>query len=205
MHPRVVAFDVDGTLTVRDCVVPWLLDVAGPVRAASTFARLIPLLAVRDASVRRDRAKRDAVRGCVGGRSEDEVRAKGERFARRVAAGWMRHDVMTRLRCHQDSGDVVLLCSASLDAYLEPLGDILEVDAVLCARLEFRDGVATGELVGENCRGEEKVRRLGEWARGAGFDGDRWLHAAYGDSAGDDEMLSFAAQPVRVSKRDLVP
>ena len=205
MHPRVIAFDVDGTLTVRDCVVPWLLDVAGPVRAARTFAGMTRLATERSAMVRRDSAKRRAVRGCVGGRSEDEVRARGERFAHRVASGWMRHDVVTRLRNHQDAGDVVLLCSASLDAYLEPLGDILEVDAVLCARLEFRDGVATGELIGENCRGAEKVRRLQEWAREAGFDGDNWLHAAYGDSSGDDEMLAFATEAHRVSKGDLLP
>lgn len=208
MHPYVkqldvVAFDVDGTLTVRDCVVPFLAGVAGPLRTVRAAAGLVPLAAVRDPGARRDRAKRSLVRGCVAGLAEDELRGRGEIFARRVAGGWMRDDVMNRLRVHQDAGDVVVLVSASIDAYLEPLGDILEVDAVLCTRLEYADGVATGELAGENCRGAEKVRRLIEWAGPAGFGGDDWLSAAYGDSSGDDEMLRMAREAVRVSAGDL--
>ncbi|MGA1361604.1 MAG: HAD-IB family hydrolase [Ilumatobacteraceae bacterium] len=204
MHPDVVAFDVDGTLTVRDCVFPWLAGVAGPVRTARTLAGMTPLLSVRDAATRRDRAKRSIVRGCVAGLAEDGLRDRGEHFAGRVAARWMREDVVRRLRAHQDAGDVVVLVSASLDAYLEPLGDILEVDAVLCTRLEYADGVATGEIVGGNCRGSEKVRRIAEWAGSAGFGGEGWLAAAYGDSSGDDEMLAMAREAVRVGARDLV-
>ena len=34
MSPVVAAFDVDGTLTVRDCVVPFLRHVAGTVPVA---------------------------------------------------------------------------------------------------------------------------------------------------------------------------
>ena len=202
-HLDVVAFDVDGTLTVRDCVVPFLAGVAGPLRTVRVAAGLVPLAAVRDSEARRDRAKRMLVRGCVTGLSEDELRGRGEAFARRVAGGWMRADVVRRLRAHQDAGDVVLLVSASIDAYLEPLGDILEVDAVLCTKLEYVDGVATGELQGSNCRGEEKVRRLLEWAGPAGFDGADWLSVAYGDSSGDREMLLMAREAVRVTGGDL--
>jgi phosphoserine phosphatase len=47
------------------------------------------------------------------------------------------------------------------------LGDLLEVDAVLCTRLQAEDGVYTGELQGKNCRGEEKVARLFDWCASA--------------------------------------
>ena len=42
VRPVVVAFDVDGTLTTRDCVVPFLLAVAGPTRLAIGLTRAPP-------------------------------------------------------------------------------------------------------------------------------------------------------------------
>lgn len=206
MHPDVVAFDLDGTLTVRDCVIPFLVGTGGGVRALSA-AVAAPVRAV--GPDRRDGLKRHLVRACLGGLPEERIREKGANFARRVATGWMRPDVVRRLREHQDAGDVVVIVSASLDAYVQPLGDILEVDAVLCTEVEYREGVATGELIGENCRGAEKVKRLVEWATGAGFGGmggstrEAWLRTAYGDSSGDSHMLAAAEEGILVRGREL--
>ena len=158
------------------------------------------MLATRD----RDGLKAHVVREFLAGVPVEDVEAQGNAFAARVAAGWMRGDTARRLRSHQDAGHVVVLVSASLAPYLEPLGDILEVDAVLCTRLESRDGVLTGELDGPNCRGQEKVVRLARWAAEAGISGDGWLAHAYGDSAGDREMLAMAADGHDVSGMDLV-
>jgi phosphatidylglycerophosphatase C len=91
----------------------------------------------------------------------------------------------------------VVLVSASLDVYLFPLGELLGVHGVLCTRLE-RDGggALTGALVGANCRGPEKVARLEAWLLVEGLDGATlW---AYGDSAGDDELLARADHAQRV-------
>lgn len=202
MEPSVVAFDVDKTLTVRDCVLPFLWRVGGAggaVRALGHPGRTLLAVAGKD----RDHLKRHFVRSFLSGLDEQVVRSAGEDFAAVVAGSWLREDVARRLRHHQDAGDVVVLVSASLDAYLEPLGDLLEVDAVLCTRLESVDGRVTGEIVGQNCRGPEKVVRLKEWAISSGLHGDNWLSHAYGDSSGDDEMLAMAREPFRVSVGEL--
>ena len=59
-------------------------------------------------------------------------------------------------------------------------------------RLEIADGVATGALDRPNCRGPEKVRRLHAWIddRFGGRTNVRVV--AYGDSAGDRELLADA-------------
>jgi phosphatidylglycerophosphatase C len=100
----------------------------------------------------------------------------------------MRDDVSQRLRWHQEQGHVVVLVSASLQPYLDVLGDLLEVDAVLCTKLQSQDGVYTGELLGKNCRREEKVVRLHEWCTAANLPIDA-VKYAYGDSSGDYQML----------------
>ncbi len=86
--------------------------------------------------------------------------------------------------------------SASLSVYLEPLGHRLGLTSVLATALEEGpDGRLTGDLVGANVRGPEKVRRLREWLG----DGDVEIWA-YGDSAGDRELLAEADHPLLVRK-----
>ena len=87
--------------------------------------------------------------------------------------------------------------SASLDPYLVPLGPSLGVDGVVCTVLERgADGRLTGSLVGPNCRGAEKARRVEAWLSERRLaDVELW---AYGDSAGDDELLALADHPLRV-------
>ena len=68
------------------------------------------------------------------------------------------------------------------------MGDLLEVDAVLCTRLEAQDGVYTGSLSGPNCRGAEKVARLHAWCEMANIPTSS-VKYAYGDSSGDHQML----------------
>lgn len=201
-RPVVAAFDVDGTLTTRDCVTPFLWRVAG-LRFPAVFARH-PLDLVR-ALVRRDRnaLKALAVRA-LRGVLDAEAARQGDELARLVWSQRMRRDTVARLARHRDLGHRVVLVSASLEPYLLPLGAMLAADAVLCTRLELApDGRLTGEIEGSNCRGPEKVRRLRQWLDENGLgDAELW---AYGDSSGDDELLATADHPVRVRGRTVVP
>lgn len=200
--PDIAAFDVDRTLTVRDCVVPFMAAVGGRGGLAAAVAANPVSVGRWAASGARDEMKTHFVRRVFAGREADLVAEHGVRFAQKVAAGWMRADTMARLRWHQERGDVVLLVSASLDPYLMPLGDMLEVDAVLCTTLAVTDGRHDGSLEGANCRGAEKARRIRTWMDEAGLGGDD-LAWAYGDSAGDREMLAMARTGVRVDRRDI--
>lgn len=195
-RPQVAAFDVDGTLTVRDCVQPFLVRVGGWRSVARAVLRR-PLVAV-GAGLRRDRdrLKELVVGGVLRGRAVAQVEAIGEQFADEVAAGWMRADTMARLRWHQRMGHRIVLVSASLSPYLRPLGRRLDVDDVLCAE-PLRDGDRFADgLDGGNCRAAEKVRRLDAWLKAAGLDDATvW---AYGDSAGDRELLARADHPLLV-------
>jgi HAD superfamily hydrolase (TIGR01490 family) len=106
------------------------------------------------------------------------------------------------MRWHQREGHVVVFVSASLSPYLEPLGDLCEVDAVLCTTLETHEGMYTGNLIGANCRAGEKVARLKEWMTEAGIDHSSLMYA-YGDSSGDTDLLAAAEFGINVRAIDL--
>jgi phosphatidylglycerophosphatase C len=200
MSPVVAAFDVDGTLTVRDCVRPFLERVGGRRSLVAAVARR-PVETVRGA-LRRDRdALKDVVVGGVyRGRSVAAVAAAGREFALGVADRMLRDDTLGRLRWHQRMGHRTVFVSASLASYLVPLAESLGVEEALCTDVETdhrRDhAVYADRLAGPNCRAAEKIVRLRRWMDDEGIgDAEIW---AYGDSRGDREMLAGAHHPIWV-------
>lgn len=193
----VAAFDVDGTLTTRDCVRPFLERAAGRRRMVISVLRRPVATVVAAARRDRDRFKEIVVGGSLRGKLIAEVEAIGEQFAQFVLVNWLRSDTMRRLRWHQRAGHRIVLVSASLAPYLRPLALRLGVDDVLCTDAARSGDRYVGRLAGPNCRAIEKRRRFEEW-----LEQNRWGGAevwAYGDSAGDRELLDRADHPVWVN------
>jgi phosphatidylglycerophosphatase C len=193
----IAAFDVDGTLTTRDCVRPFLERAAGRRRMVTSLLRRPIATAVAAAKLDRDRFKEIVVGGTLRGKLVADVETIGEQFAQYVMVNWLRADTLRRLRWHQQSGHRTVIVSASLAAYLRPLAIRLGFDDVLCTD-STRAGDRYGDrLNGANCRADEKRRRLDEWLQER-----RWANAevwAYGDSAGDRELLARADHAVWVN------
>ena len=195
--PRgIAAFDFDGTLARQDTFVPFLRHACGNRRvalAAATAART-----TRD----RDVLKLAVLASLLRGWPEDRLAEVGAAYARRLPA-LLRPEMVTRLRWHQDEGHRVVLVSASLGTYLRPLANALGLDAALAVEMEVGpSGLLTGAVQGGfNTRGPAKVARLREWLDGS-VGPDAALEVwAYGDSAGDEELLAYADHPTWVGRR----
>jgi phosphatidylglycerophosphatase C len=195
-----VAFDVDHTLTTRDCVLPFLVRVAGWRRMVGIGLRLAPLgFAYAAKRKGRDDLKAALAKAVFRGRSVDEIDRLADGFAQHAYDQWMRADMLARLRWHQGQGHQIVLVSASFGFYLRPLSRLLSVAEVLGTELEVgAHGQLTGALDGPNCRAAQKVVRL--QARYPQRPGVVW---AYGDSAGDTEMLAWADHATLVTNQPL--
>jgi phosphatidylglycerophosphatase C len=196
----VAAFDVDGTLTTRDCVTPFLRRVAGRRLARPVLSH--PGTVVRALAVRDNDALKALACQALRGLDVAAVRGEGVAFARWVVDTRLRADTVARLRSHRALGHRVLLASASLDVYLTPLATLLGVDGLVCTRLEVDAADRlTGRLDGRNCRGAEKAVRVTAWLEERDLaDATLW---AYGDSRGDTELLDLADHPVWVARTTL--
>jgi HAD superfamily hydrolase (TIGR01490 family) len=135
----------------------------------------------------------------MAGLAADELAAQGDAYAAELVPR-LHPALLKRIDWHRGQGHELVLVSASLGAYLEPLGSRLGFATVLATELEVGDDARlTGHLMGLNVRGEEKLRRLEAW-----LGGDPRVLWVYGDSAGDSELLAAADNPHRCRRGRIV-
>lgn len=194
--PALAVFDMDGTLTRRDTLLPFLVSHCGVRRVALVGLRGLPeLLAVAIGRSERAAAKQRMLARLLAGSSVAEVLSAGHRFA---AAGRysLRPEVVELLRWHQRRGDAVAVVSAGLELYVRPIVERLGVELVAATRLASQGGFLTGSFEGANVRGDEKVVRLRELVASPAV-----RIIAYGDSAGDSQLLDAAELAVWCGRR----
>jgi phosphatidylglycerophosphatase C len=193
----VVAFDFDGTLTTADSFTAFLAWRVARPRHLLGLLRLVPaaLLYLRDRD--RGRIKAAAVHEFLCGVPRAALEAQAETFARAESARMFRPDALEAWRRWGAQGAFRVIVTASPETTVAPFARILGADRLIGTRLAFdSEGRVAGVFDGANCRGPEKVRRLRE-----AFGDDLRLAAAYGDTAGDHEMLQIAeAKGYRVFK-----
>ena len=189
------AFDFDGTITHRDTLVPFLRRLRGLPRFTGAFIQALP--AALTGSDRREAYKAAVFQQLLTGVPAEDLAAAAVDYGRELPAQF-RPDMVERIRWHQEAGHEVVIVSASLRAYLDPVVEHLGLDGVCAVELEVADdGRLTGRMVGPNCRGPEKVVRLTDWLGG---DTPERLWA-YGNSSGDQDLLAVADEPVWVGRR----
>ena len=202
-RPIVAAFDLDGTLTEGGSVVKWLQFVAGRTtvyRAIATHLAPLAYGAAMSGSAA-DTAKEALFRDVLQGRPLSEVADRSAEFARHHVARELRPQVRAKLQGHIDAGHHVVLVSASPELYVGVVAAMLGAHGFVGTRLAVDPlGRLTGGYLGNNCRGEEKLRRLHEWvaSRDLGFEPPELY--AYGNSRGDRRMLAAAEHPVDCGK-----
>ena len=121
MSRDLALFDFDGTLTRGDSMLPFLRAAIGPVALTRALAATSPWLVGYAAGlIRNDSAKERLLAASLGGRSIDDLRTKGDAFARDDVPKLLRETMMAEFRRRRDEGRICVLVSASLDLYLEP-------------------------------------------------------------------------------------
>ncbi|HEY8379180.1 MAG TPA: HAD family hydrolase [Nannocystis sp.] len=199
MSGRVAAFfDVDHTLLAVNSAWLWVryqrrtgkMPLARMLRSLAWLARyrlaLIDLEAVTALAVR-DEA------GAEVAALEAEVR----RWFLAEIVRWICPEGQARVRRHQEDGHVVALLSSGTRFSVEPLAERLEVEHVICTRLEEQDGVLTGRHLPPACAGPGKVVHAERFAAAHGIDLSQSYF--YTDSYSDLPMLERVGRPHVVS------
>jgi phosphatidylglycerophosphatase C len=197
--PRWVAlFDLDGTLTWSDTLLPFLMSFL--LRHPWRLLRLwrLPFAVCSFLIQNRDRGllKSRVIRMVMGGAARTAIDACADSF---VDALKPRHRFrlagLAMLEAHRAAGDHLVLLSASPDIYVPRIGRALGFERTLCTELEWQGDRLAGTLKTANRRGAEKLRCL-TWLRTQYPD---LPIVAYGNSASDLDHMRHADRALLVN------
>lgn len=184
---RIEAFDFDGTLTDRDTLLEFIRYTNGNASFVLGFLLFSPLLILMKIHLYPNWKVKQRIfsyfyRGCSI--------VDFNRYCIDFAADkkyLLRKEGMSTVQKAIKEGAKVLIVSASIDNWVKPFFEGLEV-TVLGTKIDIKDGLITGRFLTKNCYGIEKVNRINAVCQPRAD----YTLLAYGDSCGDKEMLEYA-------------
>ncbi len=189
-------FDFDGTISDRDSFLLFL-KYASPFPFYLSCTVLLPrILLFLVKRYPNQKLKEDFLTRVLKGRAEAELKKLSEHFCADKIPAIIRPGASMRIRWHQQQGDEICIVTATPRLMLEPwclAHDLKIIGTELATDSADR---LTGMLAGDNCRGDEKVRRI----RAAFPLADYQTIYSYGDTSGDLPMLHLAQEAHRFYK-----
>lgn len=194
MTKPLAIFDFDGTMISGDSIIRYTAYAMR--RGYEPWRNIIPRLwqglkavcGLMSATEGKSRALSFLAR-----MSREEQNEFNRAFCRDILMPRIFPKAMERMEAHRREGLRILLVSASPDAYISHLKDFLPVDAIIASPTDERGRVSS------STRGEEKVRRVREWAAGQDTQIDWAGSFSYGNSANDLPVMRLTGHPVCVN------
>jgi HAD superfamily hydrolase (TIGR01490 family) len=102
-------------------------------------------------------------------------------------------EARARIERHREAGDVLVLLTSATQFLTRPVAEALDIEHMLCTRVEVDGGQFTGRYAAPACYGQGKVHHAESFA--AAQDIDLAASYFYSDSYSDLPMLERVGQP----------
>ena len=193
--PHIAAyFDLDRTLIEGYSVVDFMQEriLSGKMTTREAYSQFSSLLTY--ATDNQNFASMAAIgaRG-VKGADEAEFMAFGEEVVKKHLLAEIYPESRELLRAHISKGHTVAIVSAATPYQVEPLARAMDIEHVMCTRLEVVGGKLTGSLVEPPCWGEGKAFYGREFAKKHGIELSKSYF--YTDSHEDIQLLEIVGKP----------
>lgn len=202
MKEKLAIFDVDYTITKRETLLEFYFFMMkkNPKLLKhlpkSIFSSIFYVFKIYDAT----KAKRTFIR-FIDGIEEHEMKKIVKEFYQKRLTRIFYKDAIDTIIKMKAQGYKIYLISASAEFYLNELYNIKEVDKVIGTRFLKENGLHRNEMLGENCKGEEKVKRLKEVLKKENIEADFENSYMYSDSLSDLPLFNLVGHPYLINYR----
>ena len=184
---KLYLFDFDGTLTYKDTMFLYL-KFYDSAKFKLQFIKHIPLFILLKLKLADpEKVKKSVISSILKGERKSKIERKSQEFFEKYYLEVFRENALEFIKNIDRTQIESYIVSASLDIWVKPFADKLEIN-LLATKAEFKDDIFTGNFIGKNCNGVEKVKRIKIAIEGKKYD----KIIAFGDTSGDKEMLAWA-------------
>ena len=197
---RLTLFDLDHTLLSGDSDVLWcdFLIAQGELDGASFKARNADIDArYQNGSITVEEFSNFYL-STLAGRSPEQWHPLRRRYFASEILPRLPQAALDLVRSHLNTGDLVLLTSATNRFLTELTAAVLGIEHLLGTEPELQDGVFTGRASGVLNMREGKVTRLHAWLAERGEKLEQFHSSAYSDSMNDLPLLQAVNEPIAV-------
>lgn len=181
-------FDFDGTITRRDTLFEIIRFQKGSAALYTGLLLLSPVLVLfRLKLLSSHTTKQLTLRWFFRGMPVSQFREGCDAFCRGRLPELIRPQAIDAIKDHLAKGHQVAVVTASAEDWVAPWCASMGITCI-ATQLEVKDERLTGNILGLNCNGDEKVCRI-QAQYNLGQYEDIY---AYGDSNGDKAMLAIA-------------
>jgi len=181
-------FDFDGTITKKDTLVDFIQYAVGKPKYYVGLCILSPILIAYILHIIPNFvAKEKLITYFFKTWEINKFQTVADKYALEQLDKIVRTEIMARIKWHQQQKHTVVVVSASINLWLKKWCEKYKLD-LIATELEIKDAKLTGKFATKNCYGIEKVKRIQQHYALSAY---KFIYA-YGDSAGDTEMLNIA-------------
>lgn len=135
----------------------------------------------------------------IDGIKEEELAELVKEFYDERLKNILYDDALKMMKKLKNEGYDIYLISASPEFYVNEFYNIKEVDKVIGTKFGFENGTFVRKMVGNNCKGEEKVRRLNEVLKDEKIEVDFKESYMFSDSLSDKPLLDLVGKPYLIN------
>lgn len=188
MKKEIAFFDFDGTITTKDSLLEFIKFSRGNFRFYLGFLiNLHYLIGYKLKFISNQSAKEKILRFFFEGTSVEVFKEYCAKFTKEVLPNLIRSKALEEIQRLKQKSTIVVVVSASPEDWIIDWANRFQLE-LIASKLEIFNGKVTGKILGKNCHGNEKVVRINKVYDLSNYH----IVAAYGDTKGDQPMLSLA-------------
>jgi HAD superfamily hydrolase (TIGR01490 family) len=197
---KLAIFDVDFTLTKRETLIEFyrfmlkkdpkhILHFPKVLVSSILYGlKLVPLKKTKEYFI-----------SFIDGVTEEDMKSHVKDFYEKRLSKILYKDSIDTIRKLKSEGYRIYLISASAEFYLNELYNIKEVDKVIGTRFICENRIHKSKMQGENCKGEEKVKRLMEELKKENIEVDFKNSYMFSDSLSDLPLFNLVGKPYLIN------